>query len=136
MNLNTLTKGFKGTTCIAVYIERLLVIAKDKYGQLLKYYEEITAADPSITNSTSKEELKKLADEKTERLRQSLTSVSGTRGGSLSGRSSNHFTPTQIHNAAIRTDDVISDSGRDHEYSFWGVVLFFRLFGAPKKTSQ
>ena len=113
-NINSLIKGFKGSPALSVYIERLLVLSKEKYAQTLKYYKEIAASDPSIAGGMnfdkSKEELKNLAVQKTEKLRKSIGNASIVR---LSLGKSKVFSPGQLRNAITKAEDVVSDAGAD-----------------------
>lgn len=107
-NLMTLSKNFKGSPSIMMHLERLLVISKEKYAQLLNYYKEIAKTD--TIDKKSKEELKNVAAEKHEELRKSLNIVSEVRATVLSERRS-RYNPSQIVDAN-RQNEVISDAGR------------------------
>ena len=107
-NLIMLLKNFKGSPSIMMHIERLLVISKEKYGQLIKYYKDIT--DTDVINMKSKEELKNVADKKTEELRKSINMVSEVRATILSGRRT-RYNPDQIADLNQRTNEIISDAG-------------------------
>lgn len=112
-NLIALIKGFKGLPKIMVYMERFLVVSREKYSQLINYYKEIAANDLGGESDVNKpkEELKRLAAEKAEQLRKSLNNVSGARASINSERKTNAFSPTQVTNANARPDEVTSEIG-------------------------
>ena len=108
-NLITLLKTFKGSPAIMIHLERLLVISKEKYEQLLKYYKDIANTD--TLKMMSKEELKNMAAEKNEKLKNSLSIVSEVRATVLSGRRSK-YNPNQVINMNRGSNDILSDSGK------------------------
>eukprot|EP00826_Nyctotherus_ovalis_P007583 TRINITY_DN11915_c0_g1_i3.p1 TRINITY_DN11915_c0_g1~~TRINITY_DN11915_c0_g1_i3.p1 ORF type:complete len:251 (-),score=64.13 TRINITY_DN11915_c0_g1_i3:388-1140(-) len=46
LNIMSLNRDFNGSPCIKIYIERLLVLAKEKNVQLFNYYKEIMSEEP------------------------------------------------------------------------------------------
>jgi len=48
LNITNLNKDFNGSPCIKIYVERLLVLAREKNMQLFSYYREITSDTPTI----------------------------------------------------------------------------------------
>jgi hypothetical protein len=106
MNLSSLIKGFKGSDAMMIYLERFLVICKEKYAQILNYYKEI--ADTKIGNMKSKEELKLIVERKTEQFRSTLAE---SRDSIFSDRRSKPYSPMLIRKQNFRMQEVISDSG-------------------------
>eukprot|EP00826_Nyctotherus_ovalis_P066741 TRINITY_DN9897_c0_g8_i1.p1 TRINITY_DN9897_c0_g8~~TRINITY_DN9897_c0_g8_i1.p1 ORF type:complete len:275 (+),score=84.31 TRINITY_DN9897_c0_g8_i1:109-933(+) len=106
-NLRTLVENFKGSPAVMVHLERLLVISKEKYNQVLNYYKEIAKVDTG--DLKTKEELRSMAAEKHEELRKSLSLVSEVRATILSERRS-RYNPARIVDAN-RKDEVVSDAG-------------------------
>eukprot|EP00826_Nyctotherus_ovalis_P065803 TRINITY_DN9687_c0_g11_i1.p1 TRINITY_DN9687_c0_g11~~TRINITY_DN9687_c0_g11_i1.p1 ORF type:complete len:384 (-),score=82.97 TRINITY_DN9687_c0_g11_i1:264-1415(-) len=107
-NTVTLIKGFRGSPRLAIQLERFLVVTKEKYGQMISYYKEISNADTARLKS--QEELKRTLAEKTERLRESLYAVAENR---LSSKS---YNPMQIKDVNQVNMEVNSDIGLN-EYS-------------------
>ena len=114
-NLTVLEKDFKGSSSIMIHMERLLVISKEKYGQLLKYDKEI--ADSNQINVKSKEELKDIVARKTNELRKSINTVSEARESLYTLRRSNYI-PTQVKNLNPKMEEIISDAGlKEKDYN-------------------
>lgn len=76
-NLNALIKGFKGSQYVSIQMERLSATAKEKYGQLLKYYKEIVEGKSDMR--VSRKELEEKVEARSYRLRETLNVVSKAR---------------------------------------------------------
>jgi len=87
-NLNALLKGFKGSQCVSIQMERLLSIAKEKYGQLLMRYKEIMTENNNVMSS--RRELEKKVEARTYKLRETLNLVSKARNTIISGSKYKH----------------------------------------------
>ena len=111
-NISSLVKDFKGTSHIYGYIERVLVVAREKYGQLLKYYKEIAVKG---SNDLTKDELKTMVQEKAERLRKSLNSVTEMRLSASTERKSQRYSPYQIRTPQGKIDDIGSEISLHNE---------------------
>ena len=108
-NLMLLIKGFKSSPRIMIYMERLLVITKEKYGQLINYYKDI--GDTDSLKMKSKKELESIVFQKTEQLRKSIYTMSEARMTSITERSSQMLNPMQIKDLKESNADVNSDAG-------------------------
>ena len=115
--LTTLSKGFNGSPCIAIYLERLTVLAQEKCSQLLSYYKEIAASNPEMRIEKTVDQLMHEAQTRTEQFRRSKNSALEMRSSVSSDR-----TPTQVYNKAQinkakpTIEDVRSDAGLEEEY--------------------
>lgn len=107
-NTVTLIRDFKGSPRLAIQLERFLVVTKEKYGQMISYYKEISNVDTATLKP--QEELKRTLAEKTERLRESLYAVAETR------LTSKNYNPMQIKDMNQVNMEVNSDIGLN-EYS-------------------
>lgn len=73
VSLDSLLKLSQNSSLLALYTERTLTLAKDKYTQLLAYYREIMTSDPFDYSSSKEPE--NAAMQRKENLKRSLQSV-------------------------------------------------------------
>lgn len=102
LNIMSLNRDFKGSPCIKIYIERLLILAKEKNVQLFNYYKEITSEEP--TERTMDE----LLQEKHLKITQLRKSKELIRSSAESRRGTNC-----ISNPNQPVTEVVSDPGCD-----------------------
>eukprot|EP00826_Nyctotherus_ovalis_P002695 TRINITY_DN10544_c0_g1_i5.p1 TRINITY_DN10544_c0_g1~~TRINITY_DN10544_c0_g1_i5.p1 ORF type:complete len:274 (+),score=77.81 TRINITY_DN10544_c0_g1_i5:208-1029(+) len=98
-NLSSLVKTYKGPLPIAMYMERVLTVSKEKFTQLIEYYREINGAEVK-----SKKELEEIMAEKRETLRMSFHAKLRKIIGNLQKEEQ---TPIQISN--LKYSEVNSD---------------------------
>jgi len=112
-NLSVISKGFTGSPCIKVYIERLYVLAMEKHVQLVNYYKEMTIINPSYTTNITKttEELLNEKQQKMEQLRKSKDSVKDLARVSIDSKNSLRMRPSYIQRQNPVNDDVRSTLG-------------------------